>query len=88
MEELKTIVYQEKEVLPEVIIRILEHVCNNGDSMLIKSDGLRDSLKYTVVITGGKNRFDPIRFDADTLDEAIRKVLKEYLKFLIPNKPS
>ena len=82
MKNIKDILVERKEISGDQVIKILDEVCENGDVMMIKSDGLRTSSKYTVVIGSSKQGFEPIRFDADILNDAILKALNEYIKYI------
>lgn len=80
MEQIRNIVSGSTKLDGNTIIKVLDYVSNNGDIMIIKSDGLRDSLKYSVIISSHENNFVPIRFDSDDLNDAVLKSLNEYVK--------
>lgn len=78
MEKIKKVIEGMIKLDSQLILEILKEVCENGDVMIIKSDGLRDNLKYSVVISSSQNKFLPIRYDADDLNEAILNSIKKY----------
>lgn len=58
-----------------------ELVKKNGDVAVIKFDGERATRQYTVFITFPASRSkEMIRADEDTIDAALLKVLKQYIK--------
>ena len=64
------------------IPELLAIVGDNDNVILIKSDGLRLSLRYTVIILGVENKFEMIRFDSNSLNESLNKVLRQYIEYL------
>ena len=67
-----------EKINKENIIDTLEEIGNNGDIGIIKVDGLRENLKYSVIISSGDSSFDSIRFDSESLEEGVSKALSEY----------
>jgi len=82
METVKKIIKKGIEIESGIIFQILSEVSGNGDIMIIKSDGLRDSLTYSVIVSSHQNKFLPIRFDSEDIKDAIFKVLNEYGNFI------
>ena len=69
-----------EEITGDLLLEILNEVCANGDVMIIKADGIRTSSRYTAVITSSQNKFEAIRFDSETISDAVIKVLNEYVR--------
>lgn len=78
MNEIQSILVDSQEFSANQIIEALEKVGKRGDVIIIKNDGLRSSDNYTVVISSSSNKFDSIRYDASSLNNAIKKALKDY----------
>ena len=80
MEVIKELIYQDQELTGNQIIDIINEIGKMGDIILLKNDGLRDTDKYTVVITSSRNKFETIRFDSDNLSHAIKSAIENYIK--------
>jgi hypothetical protein len=79
MDEIQNFLIETNEFTGNQIIDALSIVGKNGDIMLIKNDGVRSANNYTVVISSGDNKFDSIRYDSSSLNEAMKKALKDYI---------
>jgi hypothetical protein len=78
MKELAT-----KEFLSaEDILYIISAVGANQDVMIIKNDGIRQDKHYTVMIIPSRFAGNMFRCDSNCLQEAIQKVLKQYIAIL------
>lgn len=60
------------------ILQVFHEVGAQGDVILFKNDGLRETRRFTVVIMSPAGNFDSIRFDDITLTEALSGCLKRY----------
>jgi DNA-binding transcriptional regulator WhiA len=64
----------------EELLNFFEKVGDLGDIIVYKMDGLRESNKYTVLISSGSMIFETIRCDGSSLADAITKSIVEYEK--------
>ena len=65
---------------PEDILEIISLVGKNKDVVLIKNDGVRADKQYTVFIVPSNNPEKSIRCDDNSLQEALKYVLRLYVK--------
>lgn len=77
MEQLRKFIENDRTLSNDEVLEIFTLVGSNGDVIILKNDGLRDTCRFTVVIT---HSGEPIRYDDETLSGALKKSLKEYLK--------
>ena len=77
MDELRRFLDSEDDFSNDQILEIFNLVGENGDVILIKNDGIRDTRKFTVVITYSG---ESIRYDDETISDALKKAVKKYLK--------
>ncbi len=79
MEQLKKFLESYNELSNGEILEVFNLIGKNGDVILLKNDGLRDTNKFTVVIM----RFgESIRYDDETLSDALKKALDEYVNLI------
>lgn len=79
MEQLKKFLESYNELSNGEILEVFNLIGKNGDAILLKNDGLRDTNKFTVVIM----RFgESIRYDDETLSDALKKALDEYVNLI------
>lgn len=64
------------------ILNIVSSVGKNKDVIIIKNDGIRNDNQYTVIIIPSKFPEKSFRCDSSFLQEAVKKVLKEYIAIL------
>ena len=64
----------------EELINCFEMIKTKGEVAVIKFDGEREKVQYTVFISFPKNKREMIRADENTLKDAFIKVLSEYIK--------
>lgn len=76
MQQLKKIIDSNDAFSSEQILEIFNLVGENGDIILLKNDGLRDSRRFTVVII---HSGESIRIDDETLNSALKKSVNKYL---------
>lgn len=80
MEEyIRKIIETQNHTLEE-LINCFEMIKTKGEVAVIKFDGERDKEQYTVFISFPKNNREMIRADENTLKDACKIVLLEYLK--------
>jgi hypothetical protein len=82
MNEIQSLLVDPRELTADQIIAVLEKVGKRGDIIIIKNDGLRSSDNYTVVISSSSNKFDSIRYDASSINNAIKKALIDYAEVI------
>ena len=79
MEQLKKFLESYNELSNGEILEVFNLIGKNGDVILLKNDGLRDTNKFTVVIM----RFgESIRYDDETLSDALKRALDEYVNLI------
>jgi len=77
--EIKELI-NKQNLSPEDILNLISFVGENKDIIIVKNDGIRDSNQYSVIIISSKNSEKSFRCDHSLLQEAIKKVLSEYIK--------
>jgi hypothetical protein len=82
MNEFQNLLVDSRDLTADQIIEIFEKVGKRGDIIIIKNDGLRLSDNFTVVISSSSNKFDSIRYDANSISNAIRMALKNYAEVI------
>ncbi|THU32399.1 hypothetical protein FAM09_26770 [Niastella caeni] len=61
------------------ILDIIKLVGKNKDLIIVKNDGIRENDQYSVIIISSNNPEKSFRCDNDSLQEAMKNVLKEYV---------
>ncbi len=61
------------------ILNIITVVGRKKDVIIVKNDGVRNHEQYTVIIISSKHPDKSFRCDNDSLQIAIKEVLKEYV---------
>jgi len=82
MNEFQKLLVDSGDLTADQIFDIFEKVGKRGDVIIIKNDGLRPSDNFTVVISSSSNKFDSIRYDANSISNAIRLALKNYAEVI------
>jgi len=77
MEEILRLINADRELSDTEILAVFDYIGKMADIILFKNDGLRSSGKFTVVII---HDGEAIRYDDATLDSALIKSLKAYVK--------
>lgn len=61
------------------LFQCFETIGSSGDVAIFKIDGGRPSQRYTIVISSPNMSFEAIRYDSSTMEDSLRKALKEYI---------
>lgn len=78
MKEIKEII-DNKLLTKDCLIRCFELVQQNGDVLVVKSDGQRTENSYTLFITFPENKAkDMLRIDCDDLQDGLYQLLNKY----------
>ena len=72
------LINQPGDLTSELMLDIFFSVGQRGDIIILKNDGIRESKKFSVIITSGKEAFESIRKDGDDLSEILKEVLTKY----------
>ena len=62
------------------LLEYAEYIKSNGDIFIIKMDGERTSNEYTILIMSALKKFETIRSDDSSLENAMLKSFKIYFK--------
>ena len=78
MDFIKKVIDKQEPSLEE-LITCFERIKTNGEVVVIKFDGERDSDQYTVFVSFPNNKREMIRADESDLKDALIKVLTKYV---------
>ncbi len=67
-----------KSVSSEQFIELFDYVADKGHVLILKSDGPRETKRFTCVISVPENPEKSLRRDADTLVDAVLLCISEY----------
>ena len=80
MKEIKQVLESQSASI-ESLLNCFEQVKNDGNVAVIKFDGERSEMQYTVFISFPQKKDEPIlRADRSSLTEALKDVLKSYIQ--------
>jgi len=78
MENIKDAIGSNKDLTNDQIIDAFKMIGAMGDIIIFKNDGLRSKNSFSVIISSSTGKFDSIRFDADSLNNALIACLRKY----------
>lgn len=72
-------IISKNSISAEDILTAITEVGKNGDVIIVKNDGIRESSQYSVIILLSKKPDKSFRHDDSSLEKAMKKVLADYL---------